>query len=555
MATRPQANMRLVTSALALSLLASLVPGRTVLAGSVERQWGDNRYATAADVSRETFPEPISPTVYVATGEGFADALAAGPATHGDGPVLLVRRNSIPTDTAQELKRLKPGRIVIAGGTAVVSDAVQAALGTYGAPVSRRAGANRYGTAAQISRSAFPDPDVPLVYVATGENFADALAAGAATGGRGPVLLVARNGIPTETHNELNRLNPGRIVIAGGTAVISNAIQNALAAYGAPVSRQAGANRFGTAATISRQTFTDPDVSLIFVATAENFPDALAAGPGAIRGAGPVLLVTRNSIPADTHTELTRLNPGRIIIAGGAGVISSTVEQALAKYLAPTPEGASDTFERSSSVGWGTADSGGTWARTLGPAVDFSVASGSARSTHRLAGSTRQMEIRPVDLPINQRVVMDLQPIQTMGTGNDVLVYAITRRVSGVDHYRLQIRFSGAGHVSLLPQKVINRVATGIGSQVAPALSGWDSGDAVRVKFEAIGTSPTTLRAKVWHSGSPEPAAWAFSRTDADSRLQHAGSSVAIRSFLVTSYSGSLPAVVRIHRFEIGQAN
>jgi hypothetical protein len=98
-----------------------------------------------------------TPVVYVATGVGFADALGASAAAAVQGgPVLLVTKNSIPSETATELSRLSPDVIYVAGGTAVVSDTVFEALKAFAPSVIRVAGSNRYATAAEVSRSAFP---------------------------------------------------------------------------------------------------------------------------------------------------------------------------------------------------------------------------------------------------------------------------------------------------------------------------------------------------------------------------------------------------------------
>jgi hypothetical protein len=101
-------------------------------------------------------------------------------------------------------------------------------------------------------------PHTRVVYVATGENFPDALgAAAAAAVGLGPVLLVQQNAIPAPTLDELNRLQPPKVVIVGGTAVISNGVQGQLEGlgWGPTVTRIAGANRYDTAAALSATTF------------------------------------------------------------------------------------------------------------------------------------------------------------------------------------------------------------------------------------------------------------------------------------------------------------
>jgi hypothetical protein len=96
------------------------------------------------------------------------------------------------------------------------------------------------------------------VYVATGENFPDAVVAGAAGGAAdGPVLLVSRSSIPAATLGELNRLQPFLVVIVGGTGVISQGVEDQLKAlsFGPVVVRKGGADRYQTAALLSRDTF------------------------------------------------------------------------------------------------------------------------------------------------------------------------------------------------------------------------------------------------------------------------------------------------------------
>ncbi len=304
--------------------------------GSVTRLAGADRYETAAAISAANF-SPGVPVVYIATGANFPDALAGGPvAKIKGGPVLLVQAGAIPAATATELTRLLPANIVILGGTAVVSAAVATALDAYTTgTVTRLAGADRYETAAAISAASFSSP-VPVVYIATGANFPDALAGGPVAGIKGgPVLLVQAGVIPAATATELTRLLPTNIVILGGTGVVSAAVATALDAYTTgTVTRLAGADRYETAAAISAASFSSP-VPVVYIATGANFPDALAGGPVAGIKGGPVLLVQAGVIPAATATELTRLLPTNIVILGGTAVVSDGVQTNLAAYLAP----------------------------------------------------------------------------------------------------------------------------------------------------------------------------------------------------------------------------
>ncbi len=268
--------------------------------GAVVRAWGSNRYATAAAISAARFP--TAGTVYVATGENFPDAVAAGSAAAADAaPILLTRGSGVPSETKAELARLSPSQIYVLGGEGVVSPGVAAELDGFGS-VTRLAGSNRYATAAAISAARFPTAET--VYVATGENFPDALAGAPAAAASGsPILLVGQDTIPAPTAQELARLGPSSTVVLGGSAVVSDAVAAQLPGT---VTRLAGPDRYSTAVAISKATFS-PGVPVIYLATGENFPDALAGGAIAGLEGGPILLVTRNTVPSVTAAEIARL--------------------------------------------------------------------------------------------------------------------------------------------------------------------------------------------------------------------------------------------------------
>lgn len=212
-----------------------------------------------------------------------------------------------------------------------------AALLVNGAPVgsefiSRFPGASRFHTAALFSERHYP-AGAEVVYVTNGFNFPDALSAGALGA---PILLVpndAAGAIPLETHVELQRLSPSRIVVLGDSnSVNANTVisLNAISASDAPVTRIAGTDRYGTSAAIAR-TFTGP-VDRVFVANGQNFPDALAGAAVAARDGSPMLLVSPSSIPAVIAAELDRLDPAEIVILGGTPSVGSVVASQLQSY-------------------------------------------------------------------------------------------------------------------------------------------------------------------------------------------------------------------------------
>lgn len=195
----------------------------------VTRIAGSDRYATSAAVARAAF-EPGVPVAYVATGARFPDALAGGAAAAAEGgPLVLTLPTTLPEDVRAALAELRPERIRVLGGPGAVSDAVLEQLrplaGAGG--VQRIAGADRFETASRVSSTVFSD--APVVFVATGADFPDALAAVPAAAKAGaPLLLAGVEGLPASTAAECRRLGTARAVVVGGVGVLPAVVEQGL---------------------------------------------------------------------------------------------------------------------------------------------------------------------------------------------------------------------------------------------------------------------------------------------------------------------------------------
>lgn len=307
---------------------------------SVERIAGANRYATAAQIAAE-YPDGAD-TVYIVTGENFADALVgAAPASEGrlpgsvdlftaDGspaPVLLVQSDRVPNATRAALDAVQPQRLVVLGGEGAISAEVATQLGAWG-EVDRIAGESRYETAALLSEL-YP-AGVDTVYVASGEpgNFPDALAGGALAGHEGvPVLLTQTDHVPAAVTAALQRLDAGEVVVLGGTSAVSGDVFEALGAD----RRLSGPDRYATAAAISAEY--PVGVAKSFVATGLNWPDALTGSALAAHRGEPVNLTKTTSLPLVTLAELQRLEPRSATVLGGTLSVSEQVVAQLTELL------------------------------------------------------------------------------------------------------------------------------------------------------------------------------------------------------------------------------
>lgn len=291
-----------------------------------ERLEGIDRYATAIEISQYGFGDSEPTTVYIATGEGFADALSAVPAAGADNaPLLLTPTNSLPANVRTELIRLEPSEIVVVGGTGVVSPAVFAALEAlpFDPTVRRVAGDDRYATSQAIARDAFSS--ATTAYVATGADFADALAAGpAASAAGGPVVLVpgGNASVDAATLDLLGDLGVTDVVIAGGTGVVSTSIQTQLDVPYA-VTRQSGIDRHATAVAINDDAFSSE--TRVFLATGEGFADALTGAAMAAVFGNPLYTSPTACLPAATLGSIEGLGATTIVLLGGPGALSFAV--------------------------------------------------------------------------------------------------------------------------------------------------------------------------------------------------------------------------------------
>lgn len=296
--------------------------GTTAVATTANRIDGADRYSVAVTVSQTAFPAG-APVVFLAQGDDFPDALSAGPAAVSEGaPILLTPSDWLPASVSAELKRLAPQRVVVLGGTVSVAPAVVSAVERLGFPVQRVDGPDRFAVSRSVARSFLPD--ATTAFISSGEKFPDALAAGSAAGRLGaPMILVqgSSNEIDPETLALLDELGVATVHILGGTATISQGIEDALRARGGSVERIGGANRFGVAVAVAQRFF--PSAPRAYLTSGMNFPDALAGS--ALAGAQGAPLY---SVPSDCPTTETlddalgRLGVPTVTILGGRASVS-----------------------------------------------------------------------------------------------------------------------------------------------------------------------------------------------------------------------------------------
>jgi putative cell wall-binding protein len=284
---------------------------------------GADRYSTAATVSAQF---ESAETVYIASGVNYPDALSAAPAAaHVGAPLLLTAPDALPQVIIDEIKRLDPSRVVIAGGLAAVSQAVENKLNSIvDGSVVRFAGVNRYDTSRLVTDDAFGT--TANAFLATGSNFPDALAASAAAAHLGaPVILVPGTdaSVDAATLALLDTLAVEKIYLAGGTAVVSSAIKTQLTNADFAVTRLAGDERYATSVAIN--ALFDPVNTKAFLAVGTGYADALAGAALAGAHDAPLFTVPGNCVPDAVLAALDALGATDITLLGGTAVLTLPV--------------------------------------------------------------------------------------------------------------------------------------------------------------------------------------------------------------------------------------
>ncbi|MFL0198305.1 cell wall-binding repeat-containing protein [Clostridium sp. WILCCON 0269] len=307
----------------------------TVLAAdgtpTVKRLSGTDRYATSAAIALSGWTQ--SDYAILASGENFPDAISAAPlAKKYNAPILLTETNSIPSDTLNAIQQLKIKNIIIIGGTGSVSTAVDQQLTSSGIVVTRIAGQDRYETCIKVAEQL---DNVNEIAIVTGESFPDALSISPIAIKRNmPIILVNHNGIPDVVKNYINSHKLATTYFIGSGTSLNNTVLTGLS----NVELITGDDKYQINLNIIDKFKSDLDLSTVYLASGENFPDALSGSILSGKNSNPLVLVGNNPSAEKEYFTNNSSAISNINVLGGTGVISDeVVNELIGKSAASTP--------------------------------------------------------------------------------------------------------------------------------------------------------------------------------------------------------------------------
>ena len=253
---------------------------------------GRDRIETAINISKKNYDKAKS--VIVVRHDLFPDSMTASVlAKLKDAPILLNPTDKLDSRVGDEIKRLGAEEVIIVGGQDSVSEKVREDLKAYDADknVERIAGADRYGTSEMVAKRVVGITGKKNTgVVASGQVFPDALSVGTFASRDGyPILLVKKDSVPSQIQNAIKDLDINKTYIAGGLNTISKSTEAKLPNV---VERMAGSTRYETSVAIAKSKFGASKEA--YIASGEEFADALVISPISGKFNRPTLLVSRN---------------------------------------------------------------------------------------------------------------------------------------------------------------------------------------------------------------------------------------------------------------------
>ena len=254
---------------------------------NVNRIQGKDRYETSAKICEMGWKNG-SDYLVITSGEDFPDDISAAPLAASLGaPIMINNKNILNINTKNEIIRLKPRNIYIIGGYGAIAKSVEDEIRDMGYNTTRIGGANRYETSLMVAKC-LGNPE--SVFVARGDNFADALSAAAvASINKVPILLSPNNALPDDEKEYISQKKIGKSYLIGGSAVMSDNILRALP----NCTRIAGKNGYETNIEVLNNFYDKFNLSKVFVPTGENFPDAICSTALAGINSSPIVLASK----------------------------------------------------------------------------------------------------------------------------------------------------------------------------------------------------------------------------------------------------------------------
>ncbi|KLU65577.1 N-acetylmuramoyl-L-alanine amidase LytC precursor [Desulfosporosinus acididurans] len=284
-------------ASLVLIFALPIITQASPLAYVTERIAGQDQIETALKISQKGWDS--AQTVILCQASDYPDSIAATPyAVNLNAPILLTGGDALDPRVVQELQRLKPQKIILLGGTACLTPAIEKGLEQLSFNWERIGGIDRYETSVLLAKRLTSDS----LIIVNGDNFPDALSAATYAGIKQIPVVLTSTTLPDSVLKYLKENAPKHITVIGGEAVVPSVelTKNNFTIE----TRLGGEDRYDTNAKVVSSMKDIYQSNDLFLASGITFPDAVAGTVLASKEKAPLLLTEQNDIPPSVYSVM-----------------------------------------------------------------------------------------------------------------------------------------------------------------------------------------------------------------------------------------------------------
>jgi putative cell wall-binding protein len=300
---------------------------------NVTRLSGQDRYETSFNIASQVNPG-VANSIIIASGKNFPDSLVGAPLSKKlNAPILLVDdfNSGLAYKSLDYISKhlSENGTIYLLGGVSSVGNNVVKQLQQSGySNIKRLGGTDRFDTNNIIVNQMSVKNGTPVVIV-NGFNFPDALSISGIAASKGyPIFMSNANNIPQSIVDKISSINPSKVYMIGGTAVLSDNVKNKLKSSlsgieDSDIIRINGKDRYDTSLQAAKYFKLDSKYAIL--SNGRNFPDALSGSALAAKLNAPIILTDGNNI-SNQKNYIDSSDYSNVVILGGQGSVSLNAE-------------------------------------------------------------------------------------------------------------------------------------------------------------------------------------------------------------------------------------
>ncbi|MEV6124368.1 NlpC/P60 family protein [Streptomyces sp. NPDC052077] len=198
-----------------------------------------------------------------------------------------------------------------------------------------------------------------------------------------------------------------------------------------------------------------------------------------------------------------------------------------------------ETFDRTTTAGWGLSPAGGTWSHSNGDPADYAVTPGQGLMTMTAANASRHTSLVDTVADLNARLSWSMDRMPTGNAASLALTFGYS---SSTSQYRARLTVLTTGALQLALECQTPAGTTALGALTTVGV-GYAPGDVWHIRAQRTGA---VIRCRAWREGTAEPTTWTHEVTDTTLGAGRIG----VRG-IASSGNTSTPFTFRVHDLQL----